>query len=95
VSSRKDALDLAAALIKLTRHFPHQATPLFATGLVSHVESMSLRIERLLAWKEPQTAGSSAWRYAVPAATVALLVLMAKLGTMLILIHSVTERLVP
>jgi len=95
VSSRKEALDLAAALIKLTRHFPHKATPLLATGLVSVVESMPVRIERLLAWKEPQAARSGGWPYAVPVVSAVLLVLVAKFGAMLVLVHSITERLVP
>lgn len=95
VSSRDEALDLAAALIKLTRHFPCQAMPDLATGLVSAVGSVTMRVERLLAWKESPAVSPNGWRYAVPLAFAAFLCLVAKLGPALILIHSLTERLVP
>jgi beta-lactamase regulating signal transducer with metallopeptidase domain len=95
VSSRDQALDLAAALIKLTRDFPCQAIPNLATGLVSAVGSVTTRLERLLAWKESPSAKPNRWRYAVPVVLAAFLGLAAKLGPALILIHSLTERLVP
>ena len=93
VTTRKEALDLAAALIKLSRHFPDQALPDFATGLVSG-PSTSKRVERLLAWKKSAGA-TSRWPYAAIAALAASLALAAKMGPALALIHSVTERLVP
>jgi len=95
VSSRNEALDLAAALIKLTRHFPHQATPHLATGLMSGADSVTARVERLLAWKEPQGAIPSRRGYALPVAFAVLLGLGVKLGPALVLIHSLTERFVP
>ncbi|HXW92218.1 MAG TPA: M56 family metallopeptidase [Terriglobales bacterium] len=95
VSSREDALDLAAALIKLSRRFPPQAAPAFTTGLVSVTGSVAKRVECLLAWKENPVTADNAWRYAVAGAFTAMVGLAAKLGPVLVLMHSLTERLVP
>ena len=95
VSSRDEALNLAAALIKLARHFPSQAVPDLATGLVSAVCSVTRRVERLLAWKESSVASRYSWRYVIALALIAFFVVAAKLSPALILIHSLTERLVP
>jgi len=95
VSSREQALDLAAALIKLSRRFPTQAAPGFTTGLVSSPCSVAKRVERLLTWKEVSVAAHKNWRYALPLALAAIGGLAAKLGPVMILMHSLTERLVP
>lgn len=95
VSSRDEALDLAGALIKLARHFPWQAIPDLATGLVSAVGSVSGRVERLVAWKESSVASPYRWRYVIVVAFISFVGLAAKLGSALVLVHSVTERLVP
>jgi len=95
VRNREEALDLAAALIKLSRHFPDQTIPEFATGLVSGGPSTAKRVQRLLAWKKAPVVASSRWPYAVLPALAASLALAAKLGPALALMHSITERLVP
>lgn len=95
VSSRKEALDLAAALIKLSRRFPPQAAPPFATGLVGVNGSVTMRVEALLAWRAAPDAAQNRLRFAIPLALAAILALAANLGPALVLIHSVTERLVP
>jgi len=95
VSSRDEALDLAAALIKLARYFPPQPMRYLATGLVSAVGSVTIRVERLVSWKEPAAASPSRWRYAIAVALIGLFGLAAKLGSALVLVHSITERLVP
>ncbi len=95
VSSHDEALDLAAALIKLARHFPCQAVPDLATGLMSAVGSVTNRVERLMAWKEASAASPHRWRYIVAGALIACFALAAKLGPTLVLVHSLTERLVP
>jgi beta-lactamase regulating signal transducer with metallopeptidase domain len=95
VSSRAEALDLAAALIKLARHFPCQTVPDLATGLMSTVGSVMSRVERLMAWKESSVASSYPWRYIVAGGLIACFALAAKLGPVLVLAHSLTERLVP
>ena len=95
VSSRAEALDLAAALIKLARHFPCQAVPDLATGLMSAVGSVTSRVERLMAWKESSVASPYRWRYVIVVAFTAVFGLAAKLGPALVLVHSLTERFVP
>ncbi|HXY07137.1 MAG TPA: hypothetical protein VEI52_04710 [Terriglobales bacterium] len=95
VSSREEALDLAAALIKLSRRFPSQAAPAFTTGLVSVPGSVATRVARLLAWKEDSAAAHNGWCYALPLAFAAVLGVAAKLGPVMLLMHSLTERLVP
>jgi Zn-dependent protease with chaperone function len=50
VSSSDEALNLAAALIKLCRVAPTQVTPAFTTGLVELTALVDLRVRRLLAW---------------------------------------------
>lgn len=95
VSSREEALDLAAALIKLTRHFSCQVVPDLATGLVTGIGSVSSRVERLIAWKQSSAARSRGWHYAIAVASVTLVCLAVKFGSALVLIHSLTERLVP
>jgi len=94
VSSRKEALDLAAALIKLSRHYPHQMIPDFATSLVSGGESTTKRVERLLAWEKAPETVSNRWRYGLLACT-SCLAFVVKVGPVLSLIHSITERFVP
>jgi len=95
VSSRGEALDLAAALIKLARHFPPRTMPDLATGLVSAVGSVTSRVERLVAWKECTAASPNGWRYVVAVVILTFFGLAAKLGPALALVHSLTERLVP
>jgi Zn-dependent protease with chaperone function len=95
VSSPEEALDLAAALIKLARHFPGQAMPDLATGLVSAVGSVTGRVERLVAWKESSAASPNGWLYVIAGAFIAFSGLAAKFGPALVLVHSLTERLVP
>lgn len=95
VANRKEALDLAAALIKLSRHFPHQITPDFATSLVTGTELTAKRIQRLLAWSKAPAVTAIPWRYPLFAGAVLFLTVVAKLGPALVLMHSITERLVP
>jgi len=95
VSNRAEALDLAAALIKLARHFPCQAVPDLATGLMSAVGSVTNRVERLMAWNESSVTSPYRWRYIIVGALVAFFGVAAKLGPALVLVHSLTERLVP
>lgn len=95
VSSRDEALDLAAALIKLARHFPHQDVPDLATGLVSVVGSVTSRVGRLVSWRESSAATPFGWRYLLVGSLVTLFALAGKFGSALALVHSLTERFVP
>jgi len=95
VSSRREALDLASALIKLSRHYPQQVVPDYATSFVSGGESMTNRVERLLAWEKAPDARANRWGYATFITCTAFLAVALKLGSVLALIHSITERFVP
>jgi len=54
VSNADDALDLAAALVKLSRLLPVGAAPVCTVGFVTG--SIGTRVERLLAWNEAEVA---------------------------------------
>ena len=54
VSNQSDALDLAAALVKLSRLVPVKAVPVCSMGFVAG--SVSQRVARLLAWDEASKA---------------------------------------
>jgi len=95
VSSRHEALDLAAALIKLARHFPCHDVPELATGLMSDVASVSNRVERLVAWERSSAPNPSPWNYVIAAALIACVGCVVKLGPALVFVHALTERLVP
>jgi beta-lactamase regulating signal transducer with metallopeptidase domain len=94
VSSLEDAVDLAAALVKLSRLIPVEAAPICTVGFVTG--SISARVSRLLAWNEASTIQRtrSGARYLIPAALVALLCICITYGPALALTHEVTEWLV-
>jgi len=94
VSNRSEALDLASALVKLSRGLPLAVAPALATGLFGAVESVAVRVERLLEWENRQNVFDG-WRYVIAAAFAALGVLAVNLGSALVVTHSLTERLVP
>jgi len=93
VSTRGEALDLASALVKLSRGCPPLA-PALATGLVGVAESVAMRVERLLEWERSPKAIQH-WRYVVPLTLAAMVSLAANLGPALVVTHFLTERLVP
>jgi Zn-dependent protease with chaperone function len=94
VSNLDDAVDLAAALVKLSRLVPVEAAPVCTVGFVTG--SISARVARLLAWNEAGKAQPMRIRlwYAVPPALVALSCVFATYGPALALTHEVTEWLV-
>ena len=51
VRNRQEALDLAAALIKLSRAPRQSPEPALTSGLVCSSSSVRLRVERLLEWR--------------------------------------------
>jgi Zn-dependent protease with chaperone function len=94
VSKLDDAVDLAAALVKLSRLVPVEAAPVCTVGFVTG--SIRARVTRLLAWDgagKAEKTRNSLW-YAVPPALVALLCIFATYGPALALTHEVTEWLV-
>jgi len=93
VSSPKDAVDLAAALVKLSRLLPLETAPICTVGFVG---STSARVARLLAWDEAGRAQPMRIRrwYVVPPVLIALLCVVVSYGPVLALTHEVTEWLV-
>jgi Zn-dependent protease with chaperone function len=94
VSNQDDAVDLAAALVKLSRLVPVEAAPVCTVGFVTG--SLSARVARLLAWDEAdktQRLRIRLW-YAIPPALAALFCVMISYGPALALTHDVTEWLV-
>ena len=94
VSKLDDAVDLAAALVKLSRLVPVEAAPLCTVGFVTG--SVGARVARLLAWDEAGKAQPMRMRpwYFIPPVLVALLCVFATYGPALALTHEVTEWLV-
>ncbi len=93
VTSRKEALDLASALIKLSRSFQPLPEPVLATELVSGPSSINLRVDRLLTWRRVDQ--SSGWRWFLPVLLTAIVSIVGNYGAALALTHRLTELLVP
>ncbi len=95
-STFADALDLAAALIKLSRLSLPQASAELTTGLCGSAASLNARVERLFAWNDirgQQTDGNR-WRYILPPLFAAIVCTAITYGAMLAALHNVTEWLV-
>ncbi len=94
VSSQSDAVDLAAALVKLSRLAPVEAAPVCAVGFVT--DSLSERVARLLTWDEASKARRVRIRtwFVVPPVVAASLFVTIAYGPVLSLTHEVTEWLV-
>jgi len=96
VSSASEALDLAAAVIKLSRLAPLEPAAELTTALVhSPAESVNARVERLLAWTEPRPGRAKrySWGYAV-CAVAAVVTLALTYSGLLVRVHAATEWLV-
>jgi Zn-dependent protease with chaperone function len=102
VASAGEALDLAAALIKLSRLLKsepatNQAAPDLTAALVhGNVSVMNARVERLIAWSDQRLAsrrGFSAW-YGLAAAAATVAVFAVTYSQLLIHLHAATEWLV-
>ncbi len=94
VANLEDAVDLAAALVKLSRLLPVEAAPVCSVGFVSG--SISARVARLLAWHEgskAQLRENRPW-YLIPAILLSLSFICVTYGPALALTHEVTEWLV-
>lgn len=93
VSSVRDALDLAAALIKLSRLGPTRDSTDLTTALLS--DSLPLRLQRLFAWDNKRTSENPSRRrlYSFLVLT-AMICLVSTYAELLVPIHAVTEWLV-
>ena len=95
VTNRQEALDLAAALIKLSRSSQEWSKPLLATGLVSSSSSISLRVRRLLQWRVTRRRLRQPWRWTLLVLFVMIVGIASNYRTTLVLMHRSTELLVP
>jgi Zn-dependent protease with chaperone function len=97
VSNAGDALDLAAALIKLSRLGPVEPpADLTAALMHSGASVMNARVERLIAWCDERRVPAqqySSW-YGVGAALVTVAVFAVTYGQLLVHVHTATEWLV-
>jgi beta-lactamase regulating signal transducer with metallopeptidase domain len=94
VSNQRDAVDLAAALVKLSRLAPIEAVPVCSMGFVAG--ALSQRVARLLAWDEASKARRVRIRtwFVVPFAVATSLLVSIAYSPVLTLTHEVTEWLV-
>jgi hypothetical protein len=94
VANLADAVDLAAALLKLSRLVPVEVPPACTVGFVTG--SISARVARLLAWDKAGKTPSAQiqpW-FVAPPILFALSCLVATYVPALALTHEVTEWLV-
>jgi len=94
VSKVEDAVDLAAALVKLSRLVPREPAPVCTVGFVTG--SIRVRVARLLAWGEAgktQVVQIRPWHVVLPL-LVTLVCVFATYGPALALTHVITEWLV-
>jgi Zn-dependent protease with chaperone function len=97
VSSASDALDLAAAVIKLSRLTPLQPPAELTTALVhSPAESVNARVERLVAWAERRQSPPKRYFFVYPlcAAVAVMATLAVTYSALLVRVHAATEWLV-
>lgn len=97
VSSAAEALDLAAAVIKLSRLAPLRPPAELTTALVhSSAESVNARVERLIAWPERQHAPGKqlSLPYALFAGIAVAATLAVSYSELLVRLHAATEWLV-
>jgi len=96
VANRQNALDLAAALIKLSRSSGQWSEPALASGLVSGSCSISRRVERLLQWSTTGRRVRRTWTWSLPVIfALVIVVIVSNYGATLSLTHRLTELLVP
>lgn len=95
VANRQEALDLAAALIKLSLSSQPWPKPLLATGLVSGSCSISLRVRRLLQWRTAGRHAQRTWSWSLLVLFAMFIGVACNYGATLVLTHRLTELLVP
>jgi beta-lactamase regulating signal transducer with metallopeptidase domain len=97
VSNASEALDLAAAVIKLSGLAPLAPAAELTTALVhSPAESVNARVERLIAWSERRKNVSASYslRYSLCAAMAVIATLVVTYWALLMRVHVATEWLV-
>jgi beta-lactamase regulating signal transducer with metallopeptidase domain len=97
VTNASEALDLAAAVIKLSRLASREMPAALTTALVhSPAESLHARVERLLAWTERRQNSPAQRSLLLPLCTAATVffTLAITYGELLARVHTATEWLV-
>jgi Zn-dependent protease with chaperone function len=95
VGTRREALDLAAALIKLSRSAKQSPEPALASGLVCNYSSITQRVERLLEWRAAAHRARRTWLWAVLILVAMSAAIASHYDATLVLTHRLTELLVP
>jgi Zn-dependent protease with chaperone function len=95
VENRREALDLAAALIKLSRSAKQSPEPALASGLVCNYSSITVRVERLLEWRAAAHAARRTWPWAAVILGTMGVAIASHYSATLVLTHRLTELLVP
>src|ERR1022692_4686959 len=94
VTTFNDALDLAAALIKVSRLGPIESSGELTMALLHSSTALSARVQRLVSWDKAQKPQiHESWRYTLPAA-VTVVAVIANYSSALTRMHAVTEWLV-
>jgi Zn-dependent protease with chaperone function len=95
VSTFHDALDLAAALIKVSRLGAFETPGELTMSLLHGSTALKERVHRLVAWeKAPKLQTDARWRYALTAAGAMLVAVVMTYGSVLTQMHAATEWLV-
>jgi beta-lactamase regulating signal transducer with metallopeptidase domain len=97
VSSASEALDLAAAVIKLSRLAPLEAPVELTMALVhSPAECVNARVERLIGWRERRQSPAPGYSlgYALCAAAAVVVTMAVTYSELLVRVHAATEWLV-
>ena len=95
VSSFYDALDLAAALIKVSRLGPMESSGELTMALLHSSTALTVRVRRLVAWEKAQKPRPQRrWLYGLPAAAAIAIGVVVTYGSVLTRMHAVTEWLV-
>jgi beta-lactamase regulating signal transducer with metallopeptidase domain len=95
VTNRQEALNLAAALIKLSRSSRQSPESVLATALVSGSSSISVRVDRLLRWRMAGRRFQRTWPWTLLVLLTMIVGIAGNYGAALVLTHRLTELLVP
>jgi hypothetical protein len=91
VSSRQEAVDLAAALVKMSELVPVWDTPALATNLVNVRALVALRVQRLLSWNGGKLGARFRLTHALLLMLIPVVYVAANYGRALLLTHRFTE----
>ena len=95
VTNCQEALDLASALIKLSRFSQLRPEPALTTGLVSGSSSIGVRVERLLDWRMADRRFVRTWLWTLLVVLTMIIGIAGNYGATLVVTHRLTELLVP